>query len=257
MRYSDEVHNFISQNVKGNTINDLVKMVNEKYGTQFTKSKMSNYKTNHKLKSGTPVGVTKGMPTDLYPKRVRDFIENNYNGNGPKEMSELLNKTFGTNYTKMQLKSYYGNHKINSGQTGCFPKGNVPVNKGKKGYHAPGCEKGWFEKGSIPLNHKPIGSERIDVDGYSLVKVEEPNKWEFKHKLIWTNHNGEIPKDHVILFGDGNRQNFDIDNLLLVSRQQLLILNRHKLIQKDTDLTRTGIIIADIYQKMAKRKVKE
>jgi hypothetical protein len=143
-----------------------------------------------------------------------------------------LNKTFGTNYTKTQLKSYYSNHKINSGQTGCFPKGNVPINKGKKGYHAPGCEKGWFEKGSIPLNHKSVGSERIDVDGYTLVKTKEPNKWEFKHKLIWTNHNGEIPKDHAILFGDGDKQNFDIENLLIVFHFLIKVLEKPLLVKR-------------------------
>lgn len=48
----------------------------------------------------------------------------------------------------------------------------------------------------------------------------------------------------------------DIDNLILVSRKQLLILNNNNLIKNDVELTKTGIIIADIYSKINERKVK-
>ena len=68
---------------------------------------------------------------------------------------------------------------------------------------------------------------------------------------------GQIPKGHVLIFGDGNKLNVSLDNLnFLVSRQQLLVLNRYNLIQNDADLTRTGIIIADIKTKINDRKQK-
>ena len=44
--------------------------------------------------------------------------------------------------------------------------------------------------------------------------------------------------------------NVDIDNLLLVSRKQLLMLNRNNLISNDKDLTKTGLNIADIIIKL-------
>ncbi|HBR31935.1 MAG TPA: HNH endonuclease, partial [Clostridiales bacterium] len=95
-----------------------------------------------------------------YSAEVQAFIKHNYIGTGHKEMADLLNKTFGMNYTKSQIKSYYGNHKMNSGLNGRFPKGHIPANKGKKGFHVPGSEKGWFKEGHMPINHKPVGSER-------------------------------------------------------------------------------------------------
>lgn len=57
-------------------------------------------------------------------------------------------------------------------------------------------------------------------------------------------------KGYAVIFGDGNRQNVNINNLILVTRQQLLILNKNKLIQNHVDLTRTEVIIADLYQKL-------
>lgn len=48
-----------------------------------------------------------------------------------------------------------------------FKKGTIPPNKGMKGWHAPGCEKGWFKKGHQRSDTAPIGAERIDSgDGY-------------------------------------------------------------------------------------------
>ena len=47
---------------------------------------------------------------------------------------------------------------------------------GKKGICADGCERTWFKKGHIPANYRPVGSERVNADGYIEVKVADPNK---------------------------------------------------------------------------------
>lgn len=102
----------------------------------------------------------------------------------------------------------------------------------------------------------PVGSERVNSDGYVDIKISDPNKWKGKHILIWEKENGPVPKGHCVIFGDGNNRNFDSNNLILVSRQQLIVLNKNNLIQSDADLTRTGVIIADLYQKINERKAK-
>jgi hypothetical protein len=253
-RYSQEIHNFIAESVEGTTTKELVILVNAKFGIDFTESKMKSYKTNHKLKSGTPGGLPAGRPTELYPEEIRKFIEENHAGNGPKDMAELLNKTFGTSYTYSQMKSCYGNHSIDSGLAGYFQKGHIPANKGLKG--AGGWKPTQFKKGHMPVNYRPVGSERVNVDDYVEIKVADPKTWVGKHTLIWEEYNGLVPKGYVVIFGDGNRRNFDINNLLLVSRIQLVRLNQNGLIQNDADLTRSAIIVTDIISKMSERKKK-
>ncbi|APU61225.1 HNH endonuclease signature motif containing protein [Clostridium botulinum] len=189
-----------------------------------------------------------------YTKEQIEFITKNVKGRTNKELTKIFNNNFGLSLKVSQIKSFKKNHKLDSGLNGQFKKGQEPWNKGIKGVYAKGCEKTWFKKGNTPINHRPVGSERITVDGYTEIKVAEPNKWRLKQQLIWEKYNGTIPKGYSILFGDGNKRNFDIDNLILVSRQQLLIMNRNKLIQTDVDLTKTGLIIADIYQKIGQRK---
>ena len=174
-------------------------------------------------------------------------------------MAARLNKTFGTNYTHSQMKGWYARHKLNSGITGYFPKGNIPFNKGKKGISYPGMEATQFKPGNKPSNWRPLGSERVSKDGYIEVKVADGrlNKnWKAKHILLWEEQNGPVPPGHAIVFGDGNKRNFDLDNLILVSRAQLVRMNQKGLIQDNIDLTKTGILIADIYNKIGERKRK-
>ncbi len=255
-KYSKEVMDFIKNNVVGMTTKDLVDLVNSKFNTDFTESKMKSYKTNHKLKSGTPLGIPAGSPTELYPEEVRRFIKENYHGVGHKEMADLLNKTFGRNYTQMQMKAYYGRCKFDSGLTGQFSIGHVPFNKGKEKFWI-GGEETQFKKGNVPVNYRPVGSERVNVDGYIEIKVADPNKWRLKHQVIWEKKSGPIPKGYAVIFGDGNTSNLNPDNLVLVSRQQLVIMNKRKLIQKDAELTRTGVIMADVFLKIGERKRKK
>lgn len=103
-----------------------------------------------------------------------------------------------------------------------FKKGHVPMNKGKKvspEVYAK-CAPTMFQKGHTPHNHRKVGSERINKDGYWEVKVEEPKKWVAKHRLIWERVNGPIPKGYNVQFRDHNPRNLDISNLYLISKAE-------------------------------------
>lgn len=106
-KYPEEIKAFIEKNVKGITTKVLAEFVNAKFGADFTESKMKSYKTNHGLKSGIGCGIPSGLPTKLYPEEVRNFIMEHYVGVGHQGIADLLNKTFGTSYTKDQMKAYY------------------------------------------------------------------------------------------------------------------------------------------------------
>lgn len=186
----------------------------------------------------------------IWTEEEKEYLKEITPGHHYREIQELMKEKFNLDLTLNQIKGAIGRYKLNTGLNGQFPKGHTPFNKGVKGVAYEGSKKTWFEKGHTPKNHRPVGSERINVDGYTEVKVAEPRTWRLKHQLIWEQHNGPAPKGHAVIFGDGNTQNFDINNLILVSRQQLLILNRNKLIQQDTDLTKTGVIIADLLMKI-------
>ena len=182
----------------------------------------------------------------------KEYLKRITPGKHHREILELMNQKFEYKFNLMQIKGAINRYKFKTGFTGRYEKGNVPFNKNTKGLTGP--NKTSFKKGQKPINHRPIGSERITVDGYIEVKTSEPSKWEPTHTLIYEKYKGKIPEDHAIVFADGNKQNLDINNLILVSRHQLLIMNKKKLIKDDADLTKTGAILANVLVKINERK---
>lgn len=192
-----------------------------------------------------------------YSDEVKKFIEENVRGNTSTELTRMVNDKFGTNYGVNNIKAYMKNHKLRNGLDTSFKKGHIPANKGKKGICGRGCEKTWFKKGHTPSNHKPVGSERIDSkDGYVLIKVAEPRTWKHKHRVIWEQHHGPIPKDYVVIFLDGDKQNLDINNLALITRNELKIMNNQRLRSEDAAITETGVLIARLISTKDKCKKK-
>jgi hypothetical protein len=115
-----------------------------------------------------------------------------------------------------------------------FIMGHTSHNKGKsiEDYmSAEGIERSSrtrFKPGHRPHNKRDIGSEVVHGDGYVYVSTEDgciP-----KHRLVWQQHHGEIPDDMLIAFRDGNRQNCDISNLEIISREE----NARRLGERET-----------------------
>jgi hypothetical protein len=77
-----------------------------------------------------------------------------------------------------------------------------------------------FKKGQASLNKRPVGSERVNVDGYIEIKVADPNKWRLKNRVIWEQHNSKIPPGHNIQFKDHNPLNCTIENLYIISQAE-------------------------------------
>jgi hypothetical protein len=123
------------------------------------------------------------------------------------------------------------------GEKSRFKKGNVSHNKGKKWSEfmpeasQERSRKTQFPKRNIPLNWKPIGWERKTRDGYIEVKVRDEygekrvKNFELKHRLLWEQHNGPVPKGMMIKFKDGNKENIVIENLFMASMGENLIEN--------------------------------
>lgn len=190
-----------------------------------------------------------------YTDEMKQFILDNYKGRYNQELADLFNQKFNTNITSRTIKSYKANNKLNSGLTGKFRKGQIPHNKGKKMpkevYEK--VKHTMFAKGNVPPNHRPVGSERISKDGYIEVKVAEPNKWRLKQRVVYEEAKGKIPEGCPIIFLDGNKRNFDIDNLRCITRSELLYLNCNGL-NNSNEITETGILMARLDRTKNKKK---
>ncbi|MCZ4246644.1 HNH endonuclease signature motif containing protein [Bacillus amyloliquefaciens] len=194
------------------------------------------------------------MPHRYTPEQF-EFIKKHVKGRSNAELLKLFNEHFNLNLSRSQIAAFKKNNGLRSGVDSRFKPGCTPFNKGEKGLYCGGKET-QFKKGKRPLNYRPVGSERISVDGYIEVKIADPGKWRMKHLVLWEKANGPVPKGHCLLFLDGNKLNVTLDNLQLITRSQLVRMNQNGLISTDAEITRTGTVIAQILSKIGERKRK-
>ncbi|MBZ0165607.1 MAG: HNH endonuclease [Candidatus Omnitrophica bacterium] len=167
-----------------------------------------------------------------YTDEQLQFLRDKYVSMSRSSLSKAFNARFGTAKTERQITSTLKNHGIQSGRGGFFVKGHTPWNRGKKGCTAP--NSGQFKPGHTPRNKRRLWSERVNRDGYVEISVPErnphtgaPTRFRPKHVWLWEMEHGPVPKAHALVFKDGNPLNCVIENLLMVTRSELLCLNLH------------------------------
>lgn len=162
------------------------------------------------------------------------------------EIAELMSIKFGYEFRKSQIKSIMAKHKITNNMKNKVPKGTEPWNKG-------------VAIGNSHIhNLKNVGYEYINSSGFTMMKLDNPTRWVHKHRYLYEQQFGEIPKGKVLIFLDGNKQNLNLDNLHCITRKQLMKMNQNNLFYSDPELTKTGIEVAKLMLKVneVKRKNK-
>lgn len=115
-----------------------------------------------------------------------------------------------------------------------FQAGHKPWNTGMKGFQPGGRSvQTQFRKGQMAgqaaRNYKPIGSLRINTDGYLERKVTDAHpvparRWVGVHRLVWDAAHGPVPPGHVVRFRPGMftqvLEEITLDRLELISRAE-------------------------------------
>lgn len=173
------------------------------------------------------------MIRKVWTKSEIDILSRMYPDHFAQEIAVILGRSVRSVYDKARLlclecskDKIRRSGLMSSNHPNCvaarFPKGHIPDNKGKrvspKTYAE--CQPTMFKKGQTPLNHRDVGSERVNVYGYIEIKVAEPNRWRLKHRVIWEQVNGAIPKGFNVQFKNHNRQDCRIENLYLISKAE-------------------------------------
>lgn len=268
--WNQERTNYLIKIHKGKSNQEITDLFNKKFHTDLSIKAISSRKKVLNLKSNY-----KYQPK--YNDEIIDYVKANHKGKSTIELSDEINKVFNMNTTPDNIQNLKSRIRRNEGfvfaparNDGCIKKGNIPMNKGKKWdeyltkEQQERARKTTFKKGHKSANAVEIGEEHMrysgskpDDDGYLFVKVcdGKGNKnWIPKQRVIYEQHHGPIPADHKVIFADGNRFNFDIDNLILVSNAEEFIMNQKGLRHDDKDLTKTGSLIAKVINKTQKVK---
>lgn len=190
--------------------------------------------------------MPRGQAIKYTPEQL-DFIKSNCSLRR-NELTSKVNFKFDENFTVDQIKSLCTRNKWKTGRTGCFEKGDKPWNTGTKGLCKP--NSGNFKSGQLAWNKKPIGYERIcSKDGYVLIKVAEPNVFKLKHRVIWENENGSIPKGYVLAFKNMNKTDCRLENLILMTKSEMVRYSKNFYKLANPETNETCLLMAKVKSK--------
>ncbi|HFL6393183.1 TPA: HNH endonuclease signature motif containing protein [Staphylococcus aureus] len=167
-----------------------------------------------------------------------DYVKSIYKGRYLKDVRDMFNNKFGTNISKNAINAKMNRLGVKSGVS---PYGSRQAH------------------GHL---HKPIGSKKLDQHGYVLIKVDnktnnQRNNWKLYHHYVWEKHYGEIPSKHAVIFLNGNKKDFRIENLAMITYSTLQMMINNNLFYENAELTKTGINIAKLLKKQTRRSVKK
>lgn len=223
MKGNNQYHNnitneeieFIKENFYKYTAKELTKKINDKFSQRRNYDHIKNY-AREKL------GLKKGDKF-FFSKEQNEWLKKNVPNMSRQEALEKFNQKFSTKKTIQALRVHCNRElKIKFNQT-----------KGR-------------EQANI-INTKPLGSEFASgVEGKKFIYVKiaygkKEQNYKSKHHIIWEKHNGEIPKGKKIIFCDGNRENCDIDNLMLVDENIIASINKNGFYGKGKKVLEAGI----------------
>lgn len=251
--YPPEVHEFVKKWASILRDQELAQACNKELGTSFTASSMKSFRGNHGYRN-----YKKQWTSEEYwkyqtrwPQGMYEFIRDNSWGVSSKEMAEMVNEKFGTNFNMHRMKVFRARYHIRSGCTGWYQKGHPPGTKGKKMEEfvkdpekLANTVRTRFKKGNRPVNELPVGSIS-DICHRLYIKVadtgEQWERWKALHRYVWEEQNGPIPEGHCIMFKDGDYTNCDISNLELVTKGELAVVSLKEYRSADPDLTMAGL----------------
>jgi hypothetical protein len=171
-------------------------------------------------------------------------------------LAEKFNARFGTTKSVDAIRNYCSNYLgMRMPPSGQFKKGSVPINACKKGFCFAGSEKGWFKKGHA-MNEYEVGTEFMK-EGTIFIKYTDEHKLTHrnfapKHRVIWRKYHGEIGRDDLIIFKDGNRLNCSIENLERVDRSVFMKVTKEGFLQEPVELRPTILAVAKLSIKAKK-----
>ena len=241
---------------------NLTKAFNDRFGFNKAESAIQTliYKNNIKCGRKGNDKLIENRHT-LLTKEQAEFVKDAYKKIPIHDVTKWLNDHFGTKFGENQIEAYINNHGYKSGRTGCFKKGQKPWNAGSKGQGLTKSNPGSFKKGNVPANTKHLYFERINKDRLVEIKVPIPNpvkktKTRFMHKQRWVyeQHFGPIPDGYVVSFRDGNRENFDPENLMLLSKAEIMRFNQNRYLAAPDELKPSVAALSKLQAKIGQKR---
>jgi hypothetical protein len=247
-RFPEGMHDFVVKEAWHRRDDELTELVNKEFGTIFTVDQVRSFRRNRRIPNGIKPGANYRFRK--YSPEMIEYLKAHAQGTSNKKLAEMMTERFGQVFEAKKISAIKKNRHISSGLTGRFEKGQVPYNKGKHPPTVGRMAETQFKKGQRAMNARPVGSLRLQSDGYIYIKWQEfhGNKnWKQLHKYIWELAYGEVPKGYMVTFRDNNKEHIALDNLEMISMRQNVRMNQSGLRHLPVDgIFDTAKAVADL-----------
>ena len=219
--WTEEQIGYIKRIAKGNKKETILEKVNKKFNLNLNINQLNNCMNNRGIKT-----KIKHTWTDEQVEYLKKIAE----GTPRKEIVKKINDKFNLNLTLLQVRDCMNGRGIRNNIDKRFSAKN----------------------GNRCQQEKPIGTISKWECGYTRIKTGD-NEWEFIQRYVWRKHHGEIPPGHSVIFLDGNTDNYNIENLALVNRNELMKYNSMRLNSDNQELNRVAVNLAKLMTKAKER----
>ena len=219
--WTEDQIRYIKRIAKGNKKKTILEKVNKKFNLALNINQLNNCMYSRGIKARI-----RHTWTDEQVEYLKSIAE----GTPRKDIVDKINEKFNLNLSMQQIRD-------------CMNDRGIRNNIDKK-FSA--------KDGNRCQQEKPIGTISKWECGYTRIKTGD-NEWEFIQRYVWKKHYGEIPPGHSVIFLDGNTDNYNIENLALVNRNELMKYNSMRLNSNDQELNKVAVNLAKLMTKVKEK----
>ena len=206
---------------------EMAEAYNKEFGTTIKESAIRQHTVDLGFRRPRATG-------EFLTEEQKKFIEEYYPHHSVEKTTRAFNEKFGTNKKKYTMKNYAQRHGLKVDE-------DLVTESKLRAAHKEGSKRALRKVGDMRFEGR-----------YWIIKTEDG--WELIHQYVWKKHHGEIKKDHVIIYLDGDVNNYSIDNLLEVPYKYLGMLNMNKMKSIDPEITKTGVMWCELCEVLGRSK---
>lgn len=245
MRYGNEVLERVKTLASTHTQAEIAEQINREFGCAVSESSVSKLMKRYGIEKPRVVKHMRKSSENyhVYTETEKEWLKQHQDEMPRDQLADTFNQVFGTAVSRTSIKDVCTKRlKLKRSQnTGCIQSGDKRID-------------------DIRL---PVGTERI-YNGYTWVKV---NNIQFKGKVtsdkfrqnwcpkqvyLYEQAHGTIPVGYFVVFLDGNKQNFDLDNLYCINRRVLAMMSKNRWWTESREHTLTAIKWCELFYALRK-----
>ena len=212
MKLTPEMLSFLRINALKHDTIILTDLLNKEFNVNITVKKVRQTLFDHDI-------PFKKMVTK-YTQEMIEFLRGNALKYDTGTLAKLFNKKFNANITSQKIRDIMYSHNIS------FIKSKPKVTPL-----------------TLPIGHEVIERRR----NITYIKISNEGRnggaWVRKHRFLWEQVHGIIPKGYIVIFLDKNNFNFELGNLELVKPIEFILLNKYGFHSTDKEITKAGLAV--------------